>query len=148
MLADGDPRVLTPDFFGRMTRFERRLIVNAFDRRLDMEGRGSKRLPDDQSPAGVAQRAFVIGTMTAFVIVGAVLGGVAVFTVGLAAPARVSTTNVPRLIYVGVVVFVMCIWRLRVWQIRRYFRNYVLRDIGSVNSPDSGSTDNEPGSGR
>jgi hypothetical protein len=142
VLTDGDPRTLTPDFYGRMTRLERRLTVNAFERRLALQGRGSARFPDDQLPAAVAQRALTVGTATAFWMLGAAVGGIVTLVFALTVPGADLPMNngFLYLTYFGTLGLVLCMWRMvRGRQIRRFFATFDSPGPPQTGAPQTGS---------
>jgi hypothetical protein len=57
-IADGDPRIVVPDFLSKMTWIERNTAIRFFTLRHESSG---KNYPPDEAPASVARRAMVLG---------------------------------------------------------------------------------------
>lgn len=124
MLADGDPEVLTPELFARMTRVERWQIKNYYQRQVFDADRGLPRELGAKDPVVVATRAYMQGLGVVYVLLYAnpfLLAGAAAFSFvvgGVETPLTVGGLTACCAIVASIVV----VWRLRVRMVRRSLR--------------------------
>lgn len=132
MLADGDPEVLTPELFARMTRVERWQIKNYYQRQL-LANRGLRREPDTDDPVAVATRAYMQGLGVVYVLLYAnpfLIAGAAAFSF-VAGGVETRLTVGGLTACCAIVASIAGIWCLRVRMVRRSLRSLPIKPSAS-----------------